>query len=1085
MIALRLGFSNEDLAIEYAESANTIILTRTITIIHPGGESVYINIENREQFKVFAQHMYTFYGISYWQILSTQEENIFNILPLRAVCTSERYNNCYHFFPATTAVTISHNQWPSTIEVEATHPYCESIQQECPEGATLVNNTGRPIDNTNETVLELLRSHGCQTGEHCTISPQENVQPQYRCSSTEALSPAPVVNIQNLVRIFTTQNYAEINYKIRIDWDEDDARSISARLLTVTVNRHEHIFQEALYIDLLETLATDAEDIFEENEDCGTIFFNGHVIPDPENNIEVHIITATDNDGTNLYNASAKYIAFTALSSDSDDTRAISHIHRRNHRPIAAFFSHRPPEQPEQLGQLTEQGYILPNDSILLWERPFTFNPVFSHICTNNPFLHACDSSDDIIMLRDYTPNFLRWAERNPDTEVDVVCFKKARDTSLYIRFYNSITREKLREKELPRHGHQHINHQNWRYNVSIISTLNFQWTYNRATGGITTHTSNGLKVELGNCQKAAFRNYAEEYANENANRNIEFNGVGKREFLWNTDTGQFAQAIVIPGTNSFTSVVPAKGYHVGISPRLSSEAENELLLNRQILIAELLKDFPPMEAILMQSEFLTYKLMSNTIETYDQKFNSYFNDLAIQIAEATGKLVTIRANGPHEPKYIPIPEEDGIHVIFFSQPPEAETALVSCAWREFGSIPISNTYKPWNITPQNTWLITCSSKSVAQIYRPEKDKVAIYILPDLISNSIESSAVMTAEEHSDRRALIEKILNIALNQVILENAPENPWNKWYLARKEKRQKEQQKRITEEIISKLKGNYTEFLLHTQRKINDAQLKADASRHKYLKEKHKIIMLTGQLTANEKELEKKAETAILSITTHPKFAKLSAVNNGNISIETTPIIMTNPENGIQFHLGEFRIEIPMKDSHSSKPIYYNKTRRLPAYSAPSHHPHVFSNQDVCLGNVESTFLELLHQINTDPDAIYAYFDMAVMFLESVNPRDVAGGSYVCWPLVDKQAVKKEYPIIYKNIIEKRSRYFAEKGLRYINSSRMQNYLIPTADYDIEEDFDLKELQQAVHDFTGDDLSIKDIKERLTALIGIGE
>jgi len=118
-----------------------------------------------------------------------------------------------------------------------------------------------------------------------------------------------------------------------------------------------------------------------------------------------------------------------------------------------------------------------------------------------------------------------------------------------------------------------------------------------------------------------------------------------------------------------------------------------------------------------------------------------------------------------------------------------------------------------------------------------------------------------------------------------------------------------------------------------------------------------------------------------------------INSNGFEIITKKILCRNPISERVHMIGIIRVTFDIRRSHIK---FNNLTQRIDGYSAKMHGPHLFSDGNACLGNIEADMLKLLQTAELSTLAT-----VTVAFLESVNVEDSAGGLIVKWPLATKE------------------------------------------------------------------------------------
>lgn len=116
-----------------------------------------------------------------------------------------------------------------------------------------------------------------------------------------------------------------------------------------------------------------------------------------------------------------------------------------------------------------------------------------------------------------------------------------------------------------------------------------------------------------------------------------------------------------------------------------------------------------------------------------------------------------------------------------------------------------------------------------------------------------------------------------------------------------------------------------------------------------------------------------------------------VSDSAMVVDTDVIYCVNPATKKTHEIGAFRITFPFDSS--KKIIWKNQTRLVHGNDKDFNAPHINAAGVACLGNIKDVFPKLL--ANRD---FATALQLAIAFLESVDPADTWGKYIVRWPVV---------------------------------------------------------------------------------------
>jgi hypothetical protein len=115
-----------------------------------------------------------------------------------------------------------------------------------------------------------------------------------------------------------------------------------------------------------------------------------------------------------------------------------------------------------------------------------------------------------------------------------------------------------------------------------------------------------------------------------------------------------------------------------------------------------------------------------------------------------------------------------------------------------------------------------------------------------------------------------------------------------------------------------------------------------------------------------------------------------VTNSEVIVTTDMLYCVHPNTGVVYKIGEFKIHIPMTATRDLK--FMNQTHTIQTSHGSMHAPHVGSGGIACLGSTKDQFPELIRN-----QQFAAAAQLAILFLESVNPTDPWGKQIGNWPV----------------------------------------------------------------------------------------
>ena len=140
-----------------------------------------------------------------------------------------------------------------------------------------------------------------------------------------------------------------------------------------------------------------------------------------------------------------------------------------------------------------------------------------------------------------------------------------------------------------------------------------------------------------------------------------------------------------------------------------------------------------------------------------------------------------------------------------------------------------------------------------------------------------------------------------------------------------------------------------------------------------------------------DLEDKFFKELELIEEHDKISDIT-IYMGNMMVHTNPLYI-HASNGKTYYGGKFIISINIENSRIR---FDSDNKRNGFWTDHDPHPHVNGgNGEACLGNLEPTIIELLHQ-----NEYYATVLSLIDFLESANTLDAAGSYVTYWDIYDE-------------------------------------------------------------------------------------
>ncbi len=161
----------------------------------------------------------------------------------------------------------------------------------------------------------------------------------------------------------------------------------------------------------------------------------------------------------------------------------------------------------------------------------------------------------------------------------------------------------------------------------------------------------------------------------------------------------------------------------------------------------------------------------------------------------------------------------------------------------------------------------------------------------------------------------------------------------------------------------------------------------------------IIKLLREAREAARRLERtEADQAQAAVQYAQEFDKLFEVQkirdvraiDGTINVFTEVLYCIDPRSKRCHEIGAFRIELNLDGDVR----WFNLTRKVDGLKTKMNAPHVWSNGNACLGNMD----EVIPQLIADYE-LAALAMICIQFIENVNTDDVAGAYIDRWPVVD--------------------------------------------------------------------------------------
>lgn len=175
---------------------------------------------------------------------------------------------------------------------------------------------------------------------------------------------------------------------------------------------------------------------------------------------------------------------------------------------------------------------------------------------------------------------------------------------------------------------------------------------------------------------------------------------------------------------------------------------------------------------------------------------------------------------------------------------------------------------------------------------------------------------------------------------------------------------------------------------TIKKISDTQSKMEDFKRKYY-DSCKALDNLIKISANSDMNKSSIYDNIMKILNHKKVISVN-INNNQLIIKTTPIVLTEPKMNIQFQLGEFDIYFPLTPRGT---IYMNGDKLYTNYFGKGPHPHISAEGRPCWGTADAQIAQMvnLHEY-------YAAFLTLLSYLETCNIDDCAGAKIYNYPVI---------------------------------------------------------------------------------------
>jgi hypothetical protein len=177
----------------------------------------------------------------------------------------------------------------------------------------------------------------------------------------------------------------------------------------------------------------------------------------------------------------------------------------------------------------------------------------------------------------------------------------------------------------------------------------------------------------------------------------------------------------------------------------------------------------------------------------------------------------------------------------------------------------------------------------------------------------------------------------------------------------------------------------------------------------------VCMEEEKIVSREKEKAEKTYQDLMSI---PKIMSVKIIDQ-YVHIYTKNIFVQNEKDHSIWHdIGTFHIVVGVygtKYNTSSTVRIFNTKHQIHAFQELMQAPHVFDDGHLCHGNITGAMVDAYGRRD-----IYQMALIIIMFLESANLDDVAGGYLNRWPAVTED-VAKNYEVVdeFAKIFEKKS------------------------------------------------------------------
>jgi hypothetical protein len=133
---------------------------------------------------------------------------------------------------------------------------------------------------------------------------------------------------------------------------------------------------------------------------------------------------------------------------------------------------------------------------------------------------------------------------------------------------------------------------------------------------------------------------------------------------------------------------------------------------------------------------------------------------------------------------------------------------------------------------------------------------------------------------------------------------------------------------------------------------------------------------------------------------------AAISENQLIIHTDMLYCENPQTHKVHEIGKFIImfELSLMTGGDNEGLvkWINVTHKIKGFSNQfMNAPHIFNDGHACLGSIAGTFSKLLNN-----HEIASAVDLAIQFVESVNPVDAAGSFIGNWPIVETEKKNEE-------------------------------------------------------------------------------